>query len=142
MPPDGPTAFSAAAAAGFAWAYYFSGRCCRCSLMDPLHLQQQLPLALPGTIICFERCCQCPQMGPLHLQQLLLLASPGPIISLRNAANAPGWVHCIFTSCCRWLAWAYYFSWRCSRCPWMGPLLTAAAAAGFAWAHYTSEKRC
>src|SRR6266852_1094778 len=119
--------------------------------MGPLHLQQQLPLASPGPIICFEKCCQCPQMGPLHFQQLLPLAlhgllflremlpmsSDGPTAStataatglawahylfLRSAANAPGWAHCIFSSCCHWLR--------------LGPLFVLRSAADApGWAH-------
>src|SRR6266852_4311691 len=54
---DAPTAFSAAVAASFEWAFYFS-----------------------------EKYCRYPQMGPLHLQQQLPLASHGPIISLINAS--------------------------------------------------------
>jgi hypothetical protein len=48
---DAPTAFSAAIAASFAWAYYFFEKYCRCPQMGPLHLQQQLPLALHEPII-------------------------------------------------------------------------------------------
>src|SRR5712691_2996389 len=66
--------FSAASADGFAWAHYFS-----------------------------EKCCRCHWMGPLHFQQLLLMASPGPIIFVRDAVDIPRWAHCAFSSCCQWL---------------------------------------
>src|SRR6267154_366527 len=50
MPKDRPTAFAAAVANGFIWAHCFSGRCCRCPRMGPLHLQQLSPMALFGPI--------------------------------------------------------------------------------------------
>src|SRR6266849_750262 len=109
---DGPTAFIADPAAGFAWACYFSGRYSQCPRMGPLHLQQRLqllssrrpivsqriaadaPTAFSAAVAASfewayyfsEKYCRYPRMGPLHLQQQLPLASHGPIISLINAS--------------------------------------------------------
>jgi hypothetical protein len=74
MLADGPTAFSSAAADGFAWAYYH-----------------------------FETCCRFLRVGPFHLLCLLPIASIGPSIFLRGAVDARGWAHCIVISFCRWL---------------------------------------
>jgi len=76
----GPITLAGAGANYFALAHYFSGRCCQCTLMGPLHQQMLLPIASLGPIAladtapdCFTlahyflgRHCQCTQMGPLH----------------------------------------------------------------------------
>ena len=76
----GPITLAGASADYFALAHYFSGRCCQCTLMGPLHQQMLLPIASLGPIAlvdttpdCFTlahyffgRHCRCTQMGPLH----------------------------------------------------------------------------
>ncbi len=76
----GPITLAGAGANYFALAHYFSGRCCQCTLMGPLHQQMLLPIASLGPIAladtapdCFTlahyflgRHCRCTQMGPLH----------------------------------------------------------------------------
>src|SRR5258708_26463379 len=69
MPRGGPIAFVAAPADGFALAHYFSGGC-----------------------------CQCPRMGPLHLHQLLPMVSLGPFTFSRGIANALGWAYHIIAA--------------------------------------------
>src|SRR5260370_22000433 len=41
----GPITLAGAGADYFALAHYFSGRCCQCTLMGPLHQQMLLPIA-------------------------------------------------------------------------------------------------
>src|SRR6266849_626028 len=107
-----PTSFVVDLATDFAWAHYFSERCCQRPRMGPLHLQQRLqplssrrpivsqriaadaPTAFSAAVAASfewayyfsEKYCRYPRMGPLHLQQQLPLASHGPIISLINAS--------------------------------------------------------
>src|SRR6266852_42158 len=90
---DGPTAFIADPAANVAWAQYFSARCSR------------------------RR-----QMGPSYLQLLLTPTSPGPITSLRGAADVRGGPTVFIADPAANFAWAHYFSKKCYRRPWMGPL--------------------
>src|SRR5260370_25802541 len=41
----GPITLAGAGANYFAFAHYFSGRCCQCTLMGPLHQQMLLPIS-------------------------------------------------------------------------------------------------
>src|SRR6266849_9283661 len=73
------------------------------------------------------------------VQWLQPLASHMPIISQRSAADAPGWAHCIFSSCCRWLHMGLLFLREVLL---MSPdgFIALVAAIGFVWAHYISER--
>ncbi len=71
MPLDGPNVFVADAAASFAWAHYFS-----------------------------EKCCGFRLMGPPYLLLLLLLTLPGPIVFLRGVSHILEWAYCICRICC------------------------------------------
>src|SRR5260370_41608342 len=59
----GPITLAGASANYFALAHYFSGRCCQCTLMGPLHQQMLLPITslwpivfVGGTPDCFTLC--------------------------------------------------------------------------------------
>ena len=73
------------------------------------------------------------------VQRLQPLASRRPIISQRSAADAPGWAHCIFSSCCHWLHMGLLFLREMLL---MSPdgFIALVAAVGFVWAHYISER--
>src|SRR5258708_38638296 len=46
----GPITLAGAGANYFTLAHYFSGRCCQCTLMGPLHQQMLLPMHSDGPI--------------------------------------------------------------------------------------------
>src|SRR5713226_548215 len=41
-------------------------------------------------------CCQCPRVGPLHWQELLPMGSLWPIMFLADAANGFAWANLFF----------------------------------------------
>src|SRR5260370_5487994 len=89
----GPITLAGAGANYFALAHYFSGRCCQCTLMGPLHQQMLLPITslwpiifLVGTAYCIKWahffvgcCCLLTQLGPLYYWSVLPITSHGPI---------------------------------------------------------------
>src|SRR5258707_11514525 len=84
----GPITLAGAGANYFALAHYFSGRCCQCTLM-----------------------------GPLHQQMLLPIASHWPIASADAAANYFTWAHCISRYCCQLLHIGLLVSWKAMPIP-------------------------
>src|SRR5258707_163642 len=110
----GPITLAGASANYFTLAHYFSGRCCQCTLM-----------------------------GPLHQQMLLPIASHWPIIFLEGTANALRWAHCISRCCCRLLHLGPSNLWEALLMHSDRPIASADAAANyFALAHYISGRHC
>src|SRR5216684_3902550 len=71
------------------------------------------------------------------------MASLLPINFLADATDALGWAHCIFTTYCQLHQWANYVFPQALLMPQDGPVaLLAAAANGFALAHYFSSRCC
>ena len=54
MQQGGPIIYVYAAANGYVWADYFSGRRCRCNRVGPSHMCMWLPIAMSGPIFDLE----------------------------------------------------------------------------------------
>src|SRR5258707_5934 len=124
MPQNGPIAIAAVAGHSIALAHYFSGGCCQCPMVGPLHWQELLPMGSLWPImfladagngfawanLFFRRYFQCPSVGPFQEQQLPPKASLWPIIPPAAVANTLRWADRISSS---------------SSSPWLcfGPLL-------------------
>jgi hypothetical protein len=157
MRSGGPIAYATAAADGFAWARYFSVRCCRCARMGPSHMLRRrcrwfrlgqlfccelLPMHSHGPIAFRRAAANAPGWAHCHVQADLHIASPRPITFPGAAVDAPAWAHCHAQALLP-MSWAR--SSRCCRWARMGPrhnLCSGTAADGFTWAHYFSRRFC